>query len=341
MPDPEVIRAVARLRAALLRLDAQSTSALVRSYGPIWQRLEAELKAILPEVGEKQLSFVDFSRLERVKALQRQVRREVTQWADVAEGRVTEAQRASVGLAQDGTRRTVDAALPPGINTRVLARAGITWNTLPAEAFEVMVGLAGDGSPLSRLLAPLGPEAQVGVMDALKEGIALGKGPIQTAALVRRNFGLPLTRALTISRTETLRAYREASRMQYQANRAVVKGWRRLAVKDERTCMICITLDGQEYDTDDPGDLHPNCRCSFQPITVSYADLGLDVPEPPDEYERAAAWFGGLDADTQQEMMGRARFESWRGGVALRDMITTQPNSIWGRVAILKPVGAL
>lgn len=259
MPRAEVIQTIERFQVRLLILDRRAAADLIAAYAPIWDRLDDEVDRLLAEAARRNLTAGELLRLERTRALQLQVLTEVDRFADVASGRILTAQSEAVALARESVRRIVDAALPLGIDTSVLARVGIGWNVLPARAFETFVGVAGDGSPLARLLGTLGPEVRQGFARALAEGIVLGRNPRQTAALVRNQFGVGLSRALGISRTETLRAHREATRLQYAANRDVVRGWERRSARDGSVCMACIALDGEQYETEEPIDAHPNC----------------------------------------------------------------------------------
>ena len=338
MPDPEAVAVVSAFRRRLLALDARTLKSLIDAYVPIWATLEAQVEAIAADP----VRLGGLSRDERVRDLQRQVEREVDQYATKAGGTISTAQRGAVNIAGTAARRTVEAALPDGITLDTLANVGIQWNRLPASAFEQFVGFAGDGGPLARLLAPLGPEAALGVKDALAQGIALGASPRETSRLVRDQFGLPLTRSLTISRTETLRSYREATRTQYQANSNIVKGYKRISAKDDRVCLACLALDGTEQPTDEVMPTHPNCRCAAVPITVSYRDLGLDVPEDTRESESAQQWFEAQPETVQRGMMGETRFTAWqRGEFQFGDMATVTDDATWGPGVQITPLGEL
>lgn len=61
-------------------------------------------------------------------------------------------------------------------------------------------------------------------------------------------------RALRISRTEMLRAYREATRRNYQANGDIVPGWRWLCAKQPRTCAARLAMDGTHKCRDQTAD---------------------------------------------------------------------------------------
>ena len=318
-------------RKRLLALDARTLKALIAAYGPIWGELESKVEALAAHSQLRGLMAQDIFRDQRFRDLQRQIERQVGMYAAQAGTTITGAQAGAVDLASGAARRTVEAALPRGITLDMLAQTGIQWNRLPVSAFEQFIGFAGDGGPLSRLLAPLGQEAAAGVKAGLAEGIATGASPRQTAVLVRNRFGMPLTRSLTISRTETLRAYREATRAQYQANSDVVKGYRRIAAKDSEVCLACLALDGTLQQTDELLPVHPNDRCSLVPEVVGYQDLGLDVPQDAREVGNARQWFERQPEATQRDMMGRGRFEAWqKGGFDLEDMAKIKQNDTWG-----------
>lgn len=342
MPEPEAVEAVDKFRAALLRQDATAAKELVSRYGPIWRDIQGDLTALLETIEDQQMSFAQVKRLERLKALERQVEREVISFARFADRTITSSQSDAVNIALRAVKATVDDALPVGIDTNLLGRAGIEWNRLPTSAFENFVGISGDGKPLANLLDPLGVEARRGIVDGIGQGIAQGRGPRRTAAIIRQRFGMPLTRALRISRTETLRAYRGATSAQYAANRDVIKGWRRLAKTDDLTCFACIALDGRLYETAEIMDAHVNCRCAMVPETVSYADLGLDVPADTRQRELGPDWFKKQPAATQQAMMGAAKFTAWQDGkFNIEDMAKVTTDPTWGAAAVEKTLKEL
>ncbi|MAH47015.1 hypothetical protein CMI37_14405 [Candidatus Pacearchaeota archaeon] len=342
MPEPEAIEVVESFRVRLLRREARASAEMVKRYGAIWRDMQGDLNALLARIENQQMSFGQVKRLERYNALIAQVRSQVGGYAEAAGGLITEAQRDAVGIAEASVRRTVDARLPAGISTDTLASLGIEWNTLPADAVEAFVGISGDGAPLGRLLAPLGQEAAQGVTDGIATGIARGSSPRVTARLIRDKVGMPLSRSLRISRTETLRAHREATRATYAANTDVVKGWRRHAHKDDLTCFACLALDGTLYATDQRMDAHPNDRCVMVPETVTYKDLGLDVPEDRRETQKGPDWFRAQPASTQREMMGPAKFKAWKDGkFDIEDMAKVTSNPTWGASATEKSLKEL
>lgn len=93
---------------------------------------------------------------------------------------------------------------------------------------------------------PLSDEAIAAMRAALIEGIIVGDNPIPVArdmvARVEGAFNGGLTRALTISRTEMLDAYRAASAYTHRANADLVTAWQWYARLDSRTCFPAGTL---------------------------------------------------------------------------------------------------
>ena len=151
-----------------------------------------------------------------------------------------------------------------------------------------------------------------------------------------------LTRALRISRTEQLRSYREATRLSYQQNSNIVKGYTRHASKDARTCMACLALDGKRYPLSVPLNEHVQGRCALVPDTIQYSDLGLNVPSPVTRRELGPDWFNRQTPGAQLDMMGPSRYKAWNAGeFNFTDQAKIVPNSTWGESAIVKPLKEL
>lgn len=340
--EPAVVIAARQFRARLLALDSAASRALIDAYIPIWIGIKGDIDSLIAESVDRQLGPSQIVRLDRLQKVQKQLASEMAKYSAFAGGRITTAQGQAVTLALQGTRHSVDLALPPGITTQLLARAGISWVNLPTEAFANFVGFSSDGAPLANLLDQLGPQVRQGVTESIGEGLARGLSPRDTADLVRQRVGMGLTRALAISRTETLRSYREASRLQYFANSGIVKRYRRVSAKDERVCLACLALDDAVYELDQPLNEHVAGRCAIIPETVTYRDLGIPVDQAPFTRETAEGWFAKQPEPTQLQMMGPARFEAWKAGdFEWADMAKVEDNPIWGKQAVTKPVGEL
>lgn len=310
-------------RRAILEIDALLASRIVDAYAGAWQRLRADLDALTREIEQAgtEASPGWLLRQERLRTLERRIVDEVTQIAWSANGAITSAQWEVVHLAQRHARESVTAALGD-------APVFLSFDLLPVDAIRAIVGAVGEGTPLSRLLAGLGSEAAASVKDALTQGVILGEGPATIARRVRSAFGGNAVRAVTLSRTETLRAYREGSRAAYVAS-GVVAGWRWVAAIGQRRppCAFCFAQHGSVHPLNAPMATHPNCRCVASPaLKKEFAGAEQDTATGPEV-------FAQLDADQQRAVLGKAKYAAYSAGaITLEDLAGTKRTREWGRV---------
>lgn len=175
---------------------------------------------------------------------------------------------------------------------------------------------------------PLSDEAVAAMRAALIEGIIVGDNPIPVARdMVNRAEGAfngGLTRALTISRTEMLDAYRAASAYVHRANSDLVTAWQWYARLDSRTCPACWSRHGRTYAVTEPGpDDHPRGRCTRLPKLASWKELGITAPEPPSLLPNGEASFNKLSQAAQLQVMGPGRLELYRSGAVTWDQLAT------------------
>lgn len=329
----EIHRIVERHRRELLRLERGAASEMVRVYGGIWQRLQRELNSLLEEYnaaleanGEISPSWV--YEHDRLHNLQRQVEAELRRFADYAEARIVANERAAVQAASRHFQEI--------LTTTARGQRGIVgvWDRLPVPAIEDLVGFTANGSPLRALLDELGPAASEAVRSGLVEGLALGQNPREIARRIRGELGGDLVRALRISRTETLRSYREATRRNYQANSDIIAGWRWLAAKQGRTCAMCLAMDGSFHTLDEHLDDHPNGRCAMVPV------LKGEENAPP-AWETGSAWLDKQPADVQRQVLGNAGYEAYKAGaVTLQDFVGQRHSKAWGTMRYARSLEA-
>ena len=333
MPGPgSAQHAVELFQERLMYLDETAQAEMVKAYAPIYKRLQTdynELAEVVKARGAKVKPW-EVARLQRYKDLEAQFKASVSGYVVKGSDVVTRAQRKAVGVTQAEAYKAWRDGLPSGITEENIARLGTQWNTLPDQALENFIGMTQEGQPLDVLFDRIGPEALPKVRDVVTTNIALGIGGRQAARELQQAAGLPLSRSLTIARTEINRAHREATRLAYKANDRVVKGYRRSAAKSPRTCMACIADDGTVYSTSEAMPTHPNCRCGLVPITITYQDLGLDLPEPPTPVN-AKDWLASQPSDIQLQVMGRTRFNAYQHGkLDLGLLSEVTEDRVWG-----------
>lgn len=69
-----------------------------------------------------------------------------------------------------------------------------------------------------------------------------------------------------------------------KANSDIVEGYRWVSTLDSRTSELCQSLDGQRFDLGE-GPMppaHPNCRSTVVPVTKTFREMGIDLPELPE-----------------------------------------------------------
>jgi SPP1 gp7 family putative phage head morphogenesis protein len=324
----DIIATANAFRSALLKRERKAAIRLVTAYGHIWDRLAKEICKLNQQIAEARargevVNQFWLSRQQRYFDLLRQVDAEFTRFAGFADSVITKQQAAAVKSAlNDSLALMQTAAESAGISA--------TFNVLPVGAVENLVGALGNGSPLRSLLDQLPMSGRAIVSQGLIEGVALGQGPAQIARQIRAGLGGNLTRALTISRTETLRAHRVAALANYQANASLISGWRWVSSKSRRSCLNCLSRDGSIYPLTKPFPAHPRCRCAFAPVLI-----GADDPQ----VQTAAEWFEEQPNDIKLDMMGPKAFELYKAKkVTLKDFEGERFNPQWGATTYQRSV---
>lgn len=318
MAEAEVVRAVRRFRLMLGQRDEALLELMARRWLELERALVEQIELLAREAAERAargeaVSADMIRRWGRYERLIEQTREQATRYVRWADEVIAAEQRALVGLGLEHAGAALRAFGPSVIGA---------FDVLPVGAFENMVGLASDGSPLRDYLLRMYPQAAQGMLDALIRGVGLGWNPTKTARAMREGLGVGLQTSLRTARTETLRAYREATLAQYR-QAPVIEGYRRLASKSSRTCIACIALDGEWFPLTTPFEEHVQGRCTPVP--------SLKPDEKIVNWQPAQEWFGTLSPGMQREMMGKGLYEAWKGGqISLRDAAVLHQDPTWG-----------
>lgn len=318
--ESEIVSAIRGFKMAVALREADEIKLMAERYLQVERALDAQIEALAQQIAVlhaqgKDPTWSAIYRLERWQSLQIQLMEELAGFNSWA-AKLIEGEQYTLGmLAIDNAAEALAKAGPQLQTTLRLHR-------LPHDAVQGMVGAARDGSPLGALLATSYPQMRDVMTRELVKSVALGRNPRLTAALIRKATGLGLNRALTIARTEQLRAYREASLAAYRA--MGVRRVQRICTLDERTCIGCLVVDGEILDSEAEFDEHPMGRCDVVPYLE---DFGLE------QNERMVGkdWFLGQPPETQLAMMGPGRYEAWSSGQAdWRDLATRRDDPTWG-----------
>lgn len=311
----------------MLAQDRQALHEIAKAWGPAHVAIQQQLRVIQSKIEDaeregKPLGRSWLMQRNRAEQLSAQIERAISGYAPKAADIVARNQRAMVGRAQANSRDMAAVAVGrrgPQIMT--------SWHVLPSSAVEDLVGFAANGSPLRVLFDALGPQVSKAVRDQLSIGLALGRNPTVVARAVEKRSGMGLARAMTISRTESLRAYRETTRRSYDQS-GVVEGWKWLSARQVTTCPACWAMDGQHFDTNDEMEAHPNCRCTMVPAVQGGVDIGS-----------GAEVFDSLSAGAQRQILGPARHAAFmQGRIGLQDMVVRRRSRDWGTSVQVAPL---
>lgn len=311
-------RAVTTARDFREQLVRQEDAAL-REMARHWARIEKDLMDQFQLLAQEVIDMRESGQvvpdqmiynLDRYAQMMAQVTQELQKYDADAVGIITNYQRDSYTLGLESAVATIMDTRP----------SDPMWNRIGADAAEVAAGFAGNGAPLGQLLQRDYGDIGKRVIDALVDGLALGKGAFATAKDMRDAMGMEYTRSVRIARTEINRAYRIANADQY-AKSGVVTKVLRLCAKQANTCFACLEMDGEECPNGIVDD-HPNGRCTSIVVTI-----GGHYPQ----WQKGSDWLMQQDEATQRAIMGDGRYEMWKqNGVPLRDMVKMEPNAVWG-----------
>lgn len=297
-------------------VDAQ-TRDLVRAWAEAWDETVADLRDALVEqlVAGERITRAQLLRSVRLARALAVVAERLTVLAQQAGVRIVSDLQAVLDVTGGAQASIIDSQLPPGAEQLI----GLDlWTRVDAEAIAAIV--ARTTQQVTALTRPLPAETYAVVRRELIRGVVTGSNPRATAARMvdraERGFNGGLTRALIIARTETLDASRAAAELAQAAEADLLAGWVWDADLSPRTCRACLRMHGRVFPLDQPGPQgHQQCRCARVPKTKSWAELGFDdVDEPDDLIEDAEVFFAGLTADQQRSILGVAGHAAWRRG---------------------------
>lgn len=340
----EIEAAHARHRAALLAREAAEQRALVASYAKAIREVEGKLAKLAVEIASatENLDPADAAIALRGKRVAQarlegvldEMRYEVAKWTDsiTPELEALHADAVQRGIDSAETLTRLGLGPPPPGGERIIGQA---FASVDHGAVANAVAYS-HGGPVAELLASLAGDAATDVAQEMTSAIARGQNPLVTASRIRSKLSVPLYRAQTITRTETLRAYREATREAYQQSN-LVKSWIWICACDSRSCGACWALHGQEFPTAERMGTHPRCRCTMAPNTRSWEELtGLRQPGVAETNLASAVTpgpelFDALPDSQKLAILGPSKFAAYQdGAISLDDLIHVEDNAVWG-----------
>lgn len=306
-------------RQALINGDQATAERLARAYADSYGRMEARLRSLQVAIDANggRATPAELARLDAWKQLLDGMDQELDYLARFVGDQATRQQIDAIHLAHDTlARQTQDTLTANQFQSFDLPS--------PAKAINELAGNTAIG-PLADLLDQAGADTAAKIKQALINGIASGQNPRKTAKDVRAVWDAGAARALAIARTETMRAYREATRAAYQANSDIIGGWVWVAARSPRTCPACLALDGKRFPLNQPQPAHVQCRCTMIPMVK-----GRDLPPR----QTGTDWFDDQPDPIKALILGQKGWAAYQDGAELGQFVHMHSDPVWGDQAL-------
>jgi SPP1 gp7 family putative phage head morphogenesis protein len=330
MPEiPKSVAASNEFRQELLSRDETAAGQMARRWLRVEDSVRDRLERLTAQIQEAQANGQEISRVwllqqDRYINLLGQLTGEIDKFNRYSGGIIDALQADAVGFAR------VTAADLILATASDVGAVGLTFDRLSIEAAENIAALARAGQPLDNLLQLNYPTAVQGITDRLITGVAVGVNPREVARdIINNGLSQAYSHTILVARDQHLRAYRTATAQAYQ-NSGIVTRYKRLAAKNDRTCLACLALDGELFDVQELMPLHPQDRCTMLPVLAQFAPVNFQTGE---------AWFRKQPQSYQRKALGPGRFDLWqRGGFSFKQLATVRPNDTWGPNAVETPL---
>lgn len=317
-----------RVRREVLARERAVQRELVAVYGQAIGEIRGQLDDLKRLIGEARSQRDParwIARQQRLEGFLNSLQQQLAVYTMTVTLRLTALQRQNVSAAVDDALALMRAALGPGNGVWLEYRP-----PNPSVTAQV-IGNAADGTPLGDVLNEIAGGIGHQARRELAVGVALGHSPTTIARRLTRTTGTALARTKVIARQEGLRAYRETSTAAFAANPDVVTAWRWQATFDVRTCPMCWAMSGREFPADQAFESHICCRCVQVPVTVSWADLGFDVPDHRPTLRTGPDAFASLSNAEQRLILGPGKYNAYASGRAgLPDFVRRTHSQRWG-----------
>ena len=316
MPTPrEVSR---QFRHLLLTQDEQAALRILEAYTSTVGDLDARITEIASRVATlkaqgKAITPTLIYEDHRIKAQLAELGTQFRAFADKGNPIVQEMALKGAELGNKASIRLIKVSLAEALPGFEVPPEFLGFN--PA-AVEEVVALYGEGSPYFKTAGEHVSGAANVFQRVFVDAVVSGQNPLAVVPELRRGLDLPVNSLRTASRTVLISAYREASLRNYNDNSDVVKGWEWSCAKSDRTCPVCLAMDGRQFPLDAPFASHLNCRCSPVPVVRSWEEMGFPASESPEDAptDSGEVWFDRQPKATKEKIVGKAGLEAINSG---------------------------
>lgn len=304
------------------------------------KRLYTELVQALEGTGS---SF----KIERLESLLGSVRAANAAAFEQAGRELTESLKSFVEYELSYQRQMLSTAIP-------VSFASISPTQVFAAAYAQPFRVSKNGAvPMAQYLTGLTDARVKAVRDAVSLGFLEGQTTDQIVRKIKGTKASNYADGLMersrrdiegMVRTALNHTANVAQQKTFEANSDVMKGWMFHATMDGRTSITCASLNGKVYPIGKGPipPLHINCRSAATPITKSFKEMGIDLPEIVMVGKTRATMDGQIPAETtftdwlkskpagfQDEVLGVTRGKLFRANEIEVDRFTNNKGVVY------------
>lgn len=294
-------------RQAVILRDVQTATRLADAYRSSLKTIRDQALSLQSEIRRVGMTPAALARNPRYQMLLANTRMQIARFEQQATAIITTAQHQEIRAAQSA----IDGMLRNGPNRLALPPSTLS---LPRPGFSA------GGKSISSLMAGMPRQTADMLRAELQRAAATNASPAVVAANVNNILSLPLTRAQTVSRTESMRVHRDTTQASMQANKHMLSGWWWMSNLSRTTCAVCWAMHGTKHRVGESMGSHPNCRCIMVPLPI-----GESLPAD------GSTRFSNLSADDQRAIVGQAKHDAMRNGdIRLTDLVGVERSRTWG-----------
>ena len=219
----------------------------------------------------------------------------------------------------------------------LLLESGISWTGIDNSLFNATSNYV-DSAAWTTKMEHWGAGTAELIRDSIYRGIGRNRTPIGMARDIRHIVeNMPTYASERLTRTLQLTSLRDVERISAIANQDYIEYKVRRAVRDLRTCLSCIDLDGTHLQPRERVDDHMSGRCF--PTYVLKNGMG-------DHNQTGAEWFNSLSEARQSQQLSfagnQAKFRAWQDGAfKLSDVTGYSEHDVFGQQTYEKSLKAI
>lgn len=325
MPIDKIIQTAQSQKLTLIKSEDKFTMKLIKAFADTQKYLSAQLNLTLKQINDgakagKPPTPSQIYASARFKVLLAQTNAELAKYGITMASTVKDRQTGvmiptAITDVNHLTQVTIQNSIPEtpeATEAQRLTLAANGWNYLNPEKTKKLVQLLEPGTETYKNLSAIAPNATEALRQSIITRVGTGEQPEQVAKSFKDDLAGELGQYLTIARTANMDAYRQTIQQTGQDNKGIVYGWKWQASLSFSACGACLSMNGQEFETDEDMDTHYNCRCSQLWLIRGFKPIDLQSGE---------SWLRSQPEEIQKLTLTPGKYDAWKSGkITLNDL---------------------